>query len=202
MTLELLDESGAAVEKEPEPEPDPNAEEPDTWALVGTLCGTNWDTDIPMFNKDGKWIATVTLHEGDLFKVRANGAWDLNYGVTGEETVAGGDNILVPEGKSGAYVIILDLTGEAAKLTVTQSSWSAIGTIGGTNWDTDFSMTEVEPGVFTTDVVICGAGEEYKVRADAAWDVNYGITDGKIEADGNYVITLDFNNMTLTAVAQ
>ena len=215
MTLTFVNAEGvlpeaAPVEGEGEGEGEAEATE-DTWALIGTLCGTNWDTDIPMFNKDGKWIATVTLHAGEEFKVRANGAWDLNYGVTGEETVAGGDNIVVPEGKDGAYVVILDLTGEAAKLTVTQSGWSAIGTIGGTNWDTDFFMTEVEPGVFTTDVVLCGAGEEYKVRADATWDVNYGITDGallfdganvKIEADGNYVITLDFNTMTLTAVAQ
>jgi hypothetical protein len=48
------------------------------------------------------------------------------------------------------------------------------------------------------------AGDEFKVRADGDWAVNFGLDmemGGKnipVEADGNYIVTLDFVNMTLT----
>ena len=83
-------------------------------------------------------------------------------------------------------------------------AWSAIGTICGTNWDTDFAMSKVADNTYETDVLSLKAGEEYKVRQGAAWDVNYGV-DGVpggdnivVEADGNYKIQLILDGETAT----
>ena len=83
-------------------------------------------------------------------------------------------------------------------------AWSAIGTICGTNWDTDFAMKKVSDNTYETDVLALKAGEMYKVRQGAAWDVNYGV-DGvpggdniSVEADGNYKIQLVLNGDAAT----
>lgn len=85
------------------------------------------------------------------------------------------------------------------------NAWSAIGSICGTNWDTDIPMTEVSAGVFQTEALELHAGEEFKVRQGASWDVNYGV-DGlnganfAVEADGTYIIQFDANTETLSLV--
>ena len=87
-----------------------------------------------------------------------------------------------------------------------KNAWSVIGAICGTNWDTDFPMTEVEPGVFQSEVLELKAGEEFKCRQGGSWDVNFGV-DGenfKVEADGNYIVqlTYDGENGTIELLAQ
>ena len=95
-------------------------------------------------------------------------------------------------------------------------SWSVIGSICGTMWDTDFSMTEVEPGVWKSDPLELKAEDQLKVRANNDWTNNYGldgdhsliqinekhgiVQDGLniiIETDGVYVVILDFNTNTI-----
>ena len=75
-------------------------------------------------------------------------------------------------------------------------AWGVIGTICGTNWDTDFAMAEQEDGSFLSDVLELKAGDEFKVRQGGSWDVNYG-ADGalnganiKVETDGKYRVKL------------
>ena len=72
-------------------------------------------------------------------------------------------------------------------------------------------MTEKETGVWVSEPVALAAGNEFKVRADGGWTVNFGVNDGVIaqdggnvpvEADGTYVVTLDLNAKTLTIAAQ
>ena len=76
-----------------------------------------------------------------------------------------------------------------------KNAWSVIGSICGTSWDTDFAMTEDPAGTYTSDVLELKAGEEFKVRQGASWDVNFG-SDGLnganfvVEADGSYQIVL------------
>ena len=198
MTLDLLDAEGNAVVAEPEPEPEPGATH--TWALIGGICGTNWDTDFPMFEKDGVFYAPVVLHATEEFKVRADGAWDLNYGANCE---AGGANLVAEE--DGTYLVVLN---EAeASLTFEKMTWAVIGGICGTGWDTDFAMTEEELGLWKSEALELHAGEEFKVRANADWTVNFGLTDGapvqdggnlKADADGSYIVVLDLVNNTLS----
>ena len=83
-------------------------------------------------------------------------------------------------------------------------AWSVIGSICGTSWDTDFAMAKVNDTTFESDVLALKAGEEFKVRQGAAWDVNYGV-DGVpgganivVEADGNYKVQLVLNGDAAT----
>lgn len=87
-------------------------------------------------------------------------------------------------------------------------AWGVIGGICGTNWDTDFPMTE-QDGSFISDVLELHAGEEFKVRQGGSWDVNYG-ADGVaggdnivVEADGKYQVklTIDGDNVTIELIA-
>ena len=77
-----------------------------------------------------------------------------------------------------------------------KNAWGVIGNICGTNWDTDFSMTEEPAGTFTSDVLELKAGEQYKVRQGASWDVNFGLegfnapTNFTVEADGKYKVQM------------
>ena len=85
-----------------------------------------------------------------------------------------------------------------------KNAWSIIGAINGTNWDTDFPMTEVSEGVFESEAMDLHAGEEFKCRQGGSWDVNFGV-DGenfKVEADGTYIVrlTLDGDNGTIELV--
>ena len=74
-----------------------------------------------------------------------------------------------------------------------KNAWGVIGGICGTMWDTDFPMTEVEPGVFQSDVLELKAGEELKCRQGASWDVNFPADNVVVEADGSYIVQLVFD---------
>ena len=75
-----------------------------------------------------------------------------------------------------------------------KKAWGVIGSICGTMWDTDFSMTEDPAGTYTSDVLDLKAGEEFKVRQGASWDVNFGVefngANIVVEKDGKYKVQL------------
>ena len=70
-------------------------------------------------------------------------------------------------------------------------------------------MTEVSEGVFESEALELKAGEEFKCRQGAAWDVNFGV-DGLnganvvVEADGTYIVrlTTDGETGTIELIAQ
>ncbi len=66
------------------------------------------------------------------------------------------------------------------------AAWSVIGTVNGTNWDTDLPMTEKSAGVYESAVYDFAAGNEFKCRQGGSWTVNFG-ADGKIDG-ANYVV--------------
>ena len=75
-----------------------------------------------------------------------------------------------------------------------KNAWGVIGASCGTSWDTDFPMTEGPDGTYTSEVLALKAGDQFKVRQGASWDVNFGVTfNGDnivVEADGNYKVQL------------
>ncbi|MBQ5986775.1 MAG: hypothetical protein IJL59_05885, partial [Clostridia bacterium] len=89
-------------------------------------------------------------------------------------------------------------------------SWGVVGGICGTNWDYDFPMTETEEGsgVWVSATLELYAGEEFKVRANGDWVVNYGPLPeaGRdncwVEEDGVYIVRLDLNAETPVPVAE
>ena len=90
-----------------------------------------------------------------------------------------------------------------------KNAWSVIGGICGTSWDTDFAMTETETkGTYLSEVLELKAGEEFKVRQGAAWDVNFGVefngANIVVEADGKYQVQLVWDGAetgTVTLIA-
>lgn len=85
-----------------------------------------------------------------------------------------------------------------------KNAFSLIGAFSGYNWDTDVPMTEDPAGTWTAEQEF-KAGDEFKVRQGASWDVNFGV-DGVaggdnivIEADGTYVVTLVYDSAAGTA---
>jgi len=82
---------------------------------------------------------------------------------------------------------------ELFKLTPEQRrAWTVIGSVGNTNWDTDFTMTEGPDGTWTSVAIDMKAGNEFKVRQGLSWDNNFGVefNGGNIvvEADGKYQV--------------
>lgn len=80
------------------------------YALIGTF--NEWSDDEPLTWDDDEKVFTVTLDfvAGDMFKWRANGAWDINYGANDPDDgtlVQGGADIEITE--AGNYTIILNL---------------------------------------------------------------------------------------------
>ena len=75
-----------------------------------------------------------------------------------------------------------------------KNAWSVIGSICGTSWDTDFPMTEVSEGTYQSEALELKAGEEFKCRQGASWDVNFGVefngANVVVEADGTYYVQL------------
>ena len=89
---------------------------------------------------------------------------------------------------TAAITGVLNMSEEA------KNAWGVIGAICGTSWDTDFPMTEVSEGTYLSEVLELHAGEEFKVRQGASWDVNFGVefngANVVVEADGNYQVQL------------
>ena len=206
----------------PEAAPAPEGEAPDTWGVVGSFAASGWSEDVKMTEKEaGVWVSDpVEMKADDEYKVRANGAWTKNYGFNeeGVTTADGQTNGKVEA--DGIYIVTLDLSNaEAPVLSIAEKepdTWAVIGAICGTAWDTDFPMTEVEPGVWKSASLELHAGEEFKVRANGTWDVNCGLAEKglasgeavqsgenlTVPADGTYIVTLDLNAGTLTLAAE
>ncbi len=52
-----------------------------TWGLIGSFAGSGWGTDVAMtIEGDWAYVKNVSLANGDEFKFRADGSWDLSYG--------------------------------------------------------------------------------------------------------------------------
>ena len=189
-------------------------EEKNAWGVIGTVEGTNWDTDFPMTETSAGVFQSgeINLFAGNEFKVRQGASWDVNFGADGS---LNGPNVVVEE--DGLYVVTLtivdestgnitlerigDATAEAPVVEKTEeelNAWSVIGSICETSWDTDFPMTEVSDGVFQSNVLELKAGDELKCRQGGDWAVNYPADNVVVEADGTYVVVLDVAAGTVT----
>ena len=115
----------------------------------------------------------------------------MSYGVE--------DGNLIVEA-DGLYIVVLDVAAETVTLKETEHTWSVIGSICGTAWDTDFAMTEAEEGIFKSEALELKAGDELKVRQDGDWAVSYGVDGGNlvVEEDGSFIVVFDLNAETIT----
>ena len=179
-------------------EPEPEPEKPAVWSLIGTIGGTNWDTDTDMTNTDDEvWIArSVALTANDEFKLRFGHDWadavggteanskstidptnpyDVFKPVLGTVFATGGMNIQV--GVEGTYDVTYDNAAKTILVENHKALFSLIGDINGSGWGKDFVMTQ-DGDVWTSPVVTIGG--EFKIRYDFSWaDSNtYGVAEG------------------------
>ena len=85
----------------------------DKWSVIGNICNTMWDTDIPMsMVSEGVWETdTLSLQAGKEFKVRKNESWDINFGANGAPN---GLNVVVET--TGNYKVRFTYDGTTAKI--------------------------------------------------------------------------------------
>jgi len=201
------------------------------WAVIGEVNGTMWDTDFVMTPSEGNvWTSDIFKAEGG-FKIRFGGGWDVNRGATGDvepyvitsgvaiEAWPGGKN-LGANAEEGSYYKVV-YYADSDRLMVVNCSWSVIGEINGTMWDTDIEMQENEPGIVTSVPFAVEGG--FKIRFNRDWPVNRG-AEGDVEpynvelgtpvtvvnngknlgvenASGTYVIRYEKANETITVTA-
>ena len=80
------------------------------------------------------------------------------------------------------------------------TTWSLIGTIGGTNWKQDFEMfAEPDYGWIAAFDVTVSAADEFKFRKDADWDTNLGAGKGQPAVDVRYTLAETGGNLKLPA---
>lgn len=157
------------------------------WSLIGTINGTNWNTDFPVIpmaidDSEVAWISyPFYVEETGAFKFRYNCGWDINRGgnftdfCVPFEAVDGGPDIMI--GQAGYYFAAYN--SETEELGVGRADWGVIGDFNG--WAGDVVMYEQEPGIYATLApVTLEAGKGFKVRKDRDWGVNRGAT-GDVE---------------------
>ena len=164
------------------------------------IIGLNgdWNNDIVM-EYNPKWTrfyADVDITADGTLKFRADAAWDLNWGAAafGLEGDADG-NIKVPAGKYRVYFNpvagIFELnaknygteedTGAGTGTTpdpegpVTEPDrWGVVGTITEWGGQADLYMSEVGENLFVRNGVTVTADDQFKIRFNNDWAVNYG----------------------------
>ena len=110
-----------------------------------------------------------------------------------------GMGLVLKEAKEGiAYEEILDFVPA-------DHTYGIVGSFEGSNWGegADIAMAAAGDNAWSGEVEL-KAGDEFKVRADGAWDNSWGAADGanlKCEADGTYVVTITFDGATATVEA-
>ncbi len=130
--------------------------------------------------------------------------WDFSkvYGTAAKEAKSDDDLKKALEDYEKSIKSVLNQTEEQL------NAMSVIGTVKGTNWDTDFPMTKQDDGTYLSDEAFdMAVGTEFKVRKGAAWDVSYGdpsTENGnfKVETAGKYKVklTLDGDKGTIELV--
>lgn len=181
----------------------PGFDEASTWGVTGAIesAEINWDVDVTM-TTDGEWHVAegVVLKASDQFKFRNNRGWDENFGAPGDvepfvvtldaemEASAGGKNLAVPSDgtydllvnpSAGLYKVVVSLGGKSPvdrgePVPEKPAAWSLIGTLDGTNWDTDFDLANTAGDIWVIRSVKVTASDEFKLRADHSWNTNVG----------------------------
>ena len=185
----------------------------DSVGVIGV--GGNWDTDAAKMEFNPvycRFYADVTFAAGDEFKCRADGAWDLNWGAN---AVAGGDNVKVAD--AGNYRVYLNLNKGTLELNadmygkqepgvggttpepepepgIEENRWGVVGTINSWGGTPDLYMNEVGENLYVRMGVTVTADDQFKVRFNNGWDINYGAA-GEVEP---FAVTVG-EEMTLTA---
>ena len=182
------------------------------------IIGLNgdWNTDIVM-EYNAKWTrfyADIEAADATEMKFRADAGWDLNWGAN---CAQGGDNIAVAAGKYRVYFNPVtgliefnaknygteeDTGANGGGTTpepqpqpgIEENRWGVVGTINSWGGTPDLYMSEVGENLYVRKGVAVTADDQFKVRFNNGWDINYGAA-GDVEP---FAVTVG-EEMTLTA---
>ena len=182
------------------------------------IIGLNgdWNTDIVM-EYNPKWTrfyADIEAADATEMKFRADAGWDLNWGAN---CAQGGDNIAVAAGKYRVYFNPVtgliefnaknygtteDTAANGGGTTpepepqpgIEENRWGVVGTINSWGGTPDLYMSEVGENLYVRKGVAVTADDQFKVRFNNGWDINYGAA-GDVEP---FAVTVG-EEMTLVA---
>lgn len=175
------------------------------WGIAGSATPGGWDeyaNDIPFWKTgtDNVFVAYANLSDGEI-KFRKDAQWVENYGGSGGNLVAGGDNIPVTAGK---YKITIDFNA----MTYLIESWTLgiVGSATPNGWDGPDVELLFDSTSDQFRAVVTLTDGEMKFRLNNDWGVNWGDdgADGTLEPGGanipvvagKYVVTVNMNDMT------
>ena len=124
--------------------------------------------------------------------------WDIakTLGAAAKNATSEADLIAALNAYDAAIDAVLNMT-EGQKQT-----WSIIGDICGTMWDTDFVLNPVSDCVWESDILELEAGNQFKVRQGFSWDVNFGedgVPNGAnlvVPSTGSYIVRFYYDGAT------
>ena len=182
--------------------------------VVGSYNGWSHDKNQYLFDfagTDAVYQGMVDFgedHAANEFKITGGGWGNDEHSMDGahdaeSKTIAlvagGGDNINVYQAKRFYH-----LTFDRALTLTADFSFDQLGVIGDFNgWGEDVVMEfNASKQRFYADVEFAADGG-FKFRADAGWDVNWGVKDGVLELNGdniavtagNYRVYVNMNNL-------
>lgn len=168
------------------------------WGIIGDATPGGWDAQTALtYDSELKVLKGAYALTAGAFKFRANDNWSNNYGSNDADGNLQVDGANIPVAVAGDYAVTLDLsTPNVFKYEANR--WGLIGGATPGGWDSDTFMTwDATNKVFTVTVDL--TNDQYKFRANGAWDINLGGALGALELDGsnidvtagNYTITLD-----------
>ena len=144
-------------------------------------------------------FAKQAANENSVPQGQIHGSWwDIAkvLGADAKNAKSEADLVAALEAYDAAIDAVLNMTEDQ------KQAWSVIGNICNTSWDTDFPLTSVGEGVWESEVLALEAGNEFKVRQGASWDVNFGVGGAPnggniiVETTGNYKVRFTFDGTT------
>ena len=134
------------------PKPEEGASE---WSIIGTVLGTNWDTDFVAAETDGIYVVkNVTLTADSKFKFRYQKDWTVNRGGVfaefgkGFECTQNGPDITV--GTEGVYDIYYNSKLEQIGVVTTggEIEWVSAGPAGTLDWTVEYKGCQWVEGYY------------------------------------------------------
>ena len=195
-----------------------------SWGLIGSFEGSGWSTDVEM-TIEGDWAVAknVQLANGNEFKFRADGSWDLSYGSACDVNVGetyttynnGGNMKFV--GEAGAYNIYFSMidasfymetyiSATTVEATMASFGFANAALVESVTLDENISLT-FEKGGASTAPAYYTSGEAVRLYQNGAImtvDAN-GRTISSIEitfANNMYYVAADSGELTEEAAVR
>lgn len=161
--------------------------------FVGNIFNNNWNNNDPTMRifadndmNDMLYTYTGLVKAGSEFKIiQTPGSYDIQWGYDSEGKLATKDAANIGGfSAEGYYTITLDLTGNTYSIEPyagTTTEYQQMGLIGDfNNWEGDLELKQssFDKHIWIGEDVEIPSDGGLKIRADHAWTVSYGGSDG------------------------